>query len=73
MSGRDGESDDCPRCGWPLKPSRRGYLECRICGWRRPGRRTLKQHDHEHDEFERRHRMWGSMLAYRYVTGGEPP
>jgi hypothetical protein len=65
--------DDCPRCGWILKPTNRGYLERKIRGWRRPlkGRRG-KLKEYEFDDFEMRRRMWGSMLAYRYVTVDEP-
>ena len=45
-----------------------------MCGWRRPlkGKRgRLKEY--EFDDFEMRCRMWGSMLACRYVTGDGPP
>jgi DNA-directed RNA polymerase subunit RPC12/RpoP len=71
---QEDRSDDCPRCGWILKPTKRGYLECKVCGWRRPlkGRRG-KLKEYELDDFEMRRRMWGSMLAYRYVTGDGPP
>jgi hypothetical protein len=34
-------------------------------------RRKLKEY--ELDDFEMRRRIWGSMLAYRYVIGDGPP
>jgi DNA-directed RNA polymerase subunit RPC12/RpoP len=66
---QEDRSDDCPRCGWILKPTKRGYLECKMCGWRRPlkvRRRTLRQY--EFDDFEMRGVCVDYMLAYRNMS-----
>jgi hypothetical protein len=60
----------CPYCGWVQKVDGPGWVECRSCFglYRfRPRKRKLRLKKYSDSEDERRRRMWGSYLAWRYV------